>query len=424
MDRLPIELLPIELLQEVLTHLDLKTLRNAALSCRRFFNSFKCAETLITGEVLLRQIDYDVLPEAILVSKSWNLGKPSVSREEICEFISNNLELREPAPTKWDLADALSLMQFHEKVSYLAAQAAHEAFKNEPRLTRESAEPTCAELCRFERALYRFQLYCNVLGGLPLTEDEQFDPLSFEFFDYFAPWENEQLVCIHDHFVRVVSRPFNYLVEHGITWGYLQVDYIYAFISDQAQSILAEGIEKIYLLSQASGYMQWHALLSRGEERNDEPLSLHGFLACGLEAGANPLIESWVPLGEMNEYDYGEVVEPPFYDDPDLGPETIWHLTYRYEEPGASVANPNMISSRKWAFPFWDFSRLQASGLLDPEMIWPMSFGDPELDEYTSIDREEFLDDMRRERTKIWEAGGYGWYDHDDLSQVKWIKSS
>lgn len=190
--------LPLELLQRVLTHLDLKTLRNAALSCRTFFYAFKGAEEIITGQVLFRQINYDVLPEAILVNKTRHLAESSVS--ERIEFTKVHLRRGEPPPSKWNLADALPLARFHEKVNYLATQAADDALTRQPRLLATGESPTCAEIYRFERALYRFQLYCNVVGRL--YPAEELDEL---FFEQFATWENEQLACIHEHLVRAVS---------------------------------------------------------------------------------------------------------------------------------------------------------------------------------------------------------------------------
>ncbi|KAI1820142.1 hypothetical protein F4861DRAFT_524125 [Xylaria intraflava] len=406
--------LPLELLQQVLAHLDLESLRNAALSCRMFFDAFKCAETTITGEVLLRQIDYTVLPEAILVSKSWDLGEPSVNKA--IEF-AKILNFRELAPTKWNLVDALPLARFHEKVNYLATQAAHEALGNHPRLMETSPEPTREELCRFERALYRFQLYCNVVGRT-YAEGREYEDM---FFKYFCTWENEQLACIQEHLVRVVSRPFNYLVDHDITWGYLTVPYISSNSMDHAEYILSEGIEKIYLLSRASGYTEWHDLLSTGEHMFAEPYSCCSFLGHGLQKGTEPVFDPLISLSELDEYDKRLVINYPFYEDPDPGPELMWEWTYRDESPGELVANRYMIIERLWAFTFWDYSRLQTAGLLgDPEIPAPRSVRDTELDQYETLQRLKFLADMQRYRTDIWKQGAYGWYAVGDMTQVKW----
>ncbi|KAI1124459.1 hypothetical protein F5Y10DRAFT_29727 [Nemania abortiva] len=413
------EQLPLEILQQILIHLDLKTLRNTALSCRAFFNAFKTGEGVITGEILLRQIDYDVLPEAILVNKSWSLGTPSVSKGIA---FANNLRHRKPAPTMWTLAVALSLAHFHEKVNYLALEAAHEALKKQPRLLRESPMPTYNEICRFERALYRFQLYCNIVGLLfPVDGKDLLDM----FFEYFAMWENEQLSCIHEHLVRVVSKPFNYLVEHDITWGYLRVPCINGHLSVYAQGILTGGLEKIYYLSKALNYRQCHSLLSRGEGLNGRPFEAVGFLSYGLQRGANPFVAPPVRLSEMSEYDKAIVCTKPFYNDPDPGPASMWEWVYRNSVPGYLVANPGMLAQRRWAFPFWDFSRLRAAGLLgDPGIPGLQCSSDPELELFSTSERLELLEESRRERTKIRIRGGTGFYSSDGLIEIEWDDSN
>ncbi|KAK7959029.1 uncharacterized protein PG986_003883 [Apiospora aurea] len=108
------ETLPLELVQRIFAYLNLASVRDAALSCRTFFDAFKSAEVLITSEILLRQIDPSVLPEAILVQKSWQLGKPSAG--QATKFAQDHLSSRLPAPTQWRLVDALVLERFHRYV--------------------------------------------------------------------------------------------------------------------------------------------------------------------------------------------------------------------------------------------------------------------------------------------------------------------
>lgn len=196
------EHLPLELIQRTFSYLDLASLRNAALSCRTFLDAFKNAEVLITSEILLRQIDPSVLPEAILVEKSGHLGEPSV--ETGTNFANTYLKSRTPAPSQWKLVDALPLERFHRFVDYFAKQFAKEALERQPRLAiEEQPKPARDEICRFQRAFYRVQLYRNVVGQIfPVTDDE----LRKMFFGHYVAWENEQLACVHDHLVRVVAK--------------------------------------------------------------------------------------------------------------------------------------------------------------------------------------------------------------------------
>ena len=94
--------------------------------------------------------------------------------------------------------------RFHRFVDYFATQFANEALEKQPRLViEEQPKPSCEEIHRFQRAFYRLQLYCNVVGHVfPVTDDE----LREMFFGHYAAWENEQLACIHDYLVRVVAK--------------------------------------------------------------------------------------------------------------------------------------------------------------------------------------------------------------------------
>lgn len=65
-------------------------------------------------------------------------------------------------------------------------------------------ELSCSERNRLSRNLYRFQIYCHLFG------DRESPPLSVvnqrdKYFAHFAPWENEQLACIHDYLFEFVD---------------------------------------------------------------------------------------------------------------------------------------------------------------------------------------------------------------------------
>ncbi|KAI0007425.1 hypothetical protein F4779DRAFT_592003 [Xylariaceae sp. FL0662B] len=414
------ERLPLELVQQVFTHLDLASLRNVALSCRDFFNAFKSAEVLITSDILLRQIDLDVLPEAILVNESRHLGEPSVDKGT--RFANDYLKSRTSAPLRWKLVDALPLERFHKFVHYLAALFAGEALERQPRLLAlgEQPNPSCEEIRRFERALYRFQLFCNIVGELDPIEDEELREM---FFDHFSAWENEQLACLHDFLVRVVAKPFNYLVDHDVTWGYLQVRYIDTYCSEYGQHILSQGLEMVYRLSKASTYQQWHALLSNGEQNYSEPYERCVFLNRAFQHGADRLpFFTLSSLSKLSEEDKELVNGRPFYEDPDRGPASMWEWAQRNELPGALIGWSPMNHLRQWGYPFWDLSRLQSAGLLgDPSIPGPRGGdSDLELRDYRTPERLANLEKSRQSRDKLWCKGATGWWSATDESKVVW----
>lgn len=97
----------------------------------------------------------------------------------------------------------------------------------------QDSRPSQMELFRIRRALYRFQLYCN----LNFRDVVDFHPgrwiremrnyrLGRRFFNPFSPWVNEQLACVHDYQEEVLSRTFDDTAAHEVVWGAMSVDWL------------------------------------------------------------------------------------------------------------------------------------------------------------------------------------------------------
>lgn len=97
----------------------------------------------------------------------------------------------------------------------------------------QDSRPSQMELFRIRRALYRFQIYCN----LNFRDVVDFHPgrwvremrnyrLGRYFFNPFSPWVNEQLACVHDYLEEVLSRTFDDIAAHEVVWGALSVDWL------------------------------------------------------------------------------------------------------------------------------------------------------------------------------------------------------
>jgi hypothetical protein len=121
----------------------------------------------------------------------------------------------------------------------------------------------------------------------------------------------------------------------------------------------------------------------------------------------------------MNKDEKEIVCNKPFYKDPDPGPASAWEWAYRDTEPGELVARSDMVSLRSWAFPLWDFSRIQSAGILGDPGIAPC-FEDPEFDEYERQERRARLKESQSDRDGIRLKGGTGFYCPGNLSKVKW----
>ena len=203
----PFERLPAELLRPILCAIpDILSLRSAALSCRSFYGAICQDENEIVISVLCHELGSDVLPEAIAAHESSLLQKPS--DDSIGEFTAKRLSQRKPDLRSWTIRKALPLVKFHAYVRSFATRFKKGYMTEDLPISHTliSAPPTPAENGRIERSFYRFEIFCNLFRHI----DEASDPLPSEapqrfFFPYFAPWENEQLGCVHDFLVREIS---------------------------------------------------------------------------------------------------------------------------------------------------------------------------------------------------------------------------
>lgn len=101
------------------------------------------------------------------------------------------------------------------------------------RQTSTNRHPSDRELFRIKRALYLFQIYCNVVfqRESDLRPDRQTKQirkgyLDIHFFSSFSPWVKEQLACIHDYLEEVLSKAFDEIAAHDIEWGAKSVNWL------------------------------------------------------------------------------------------------------------------------------------------------------------------------------------------------------
>ncbi|KAI1263394.1 hypothetical protein F5Y18DRAFT_438094 [Xylariaceae sp. FL1019] len=428
--------IPLEITQAILQELDPASLKNVALSCRVFYEAFKGAERLIVHRSLLTCIDDAVLPEAYRLHKSWGLCPPNDNQHQAAAFAANDCFDR-GLPKQFQLSDTMKMAKFHEFVRAIADTAAHDALQRERRLTA-SGQPTLAtpeEVHRFQRALYRFQLYCNVVGAI------RYDGVE-EAVDWFFTWataiENEQLACIHDFLVRVIAKSFNSLVDHDIDWGRRRILYIDNYRSSRANAVMAKGLELIYELIQAFKYAHPHDVLDsvvtcgrifasynldgsqRVYEFLYEDLKLWGTAADTL---SSQVYQDFTVSDLADTYDYCRVRGTENYTEPDQGPEAMWtHLT-RDLNIFDVVNQPELAAERLWAFPCWNLSRLEAGGLLlDPSLPKQPGFDHEKLglEQYSDAARILNLQLLWLERSNIAVLNGWGYYNHQDLRYVQW----
>ena len=199
-ERPTLQTLPMETRQAILCELpDVRSLRSAALSCPPLYQAFISAEHILTSKVLLRQLPQDVLPEAVAALHSASISP--WPRAETQDFVSKHFFTRKHVQWKWNMKEALAMISLYNHIKFFATGFASEALARTPIST--PAPASRRELARIERALYRFQVYCNLFPGLkrPLF-DAAFQKALY--FNKFSPWENEQLAAVHDYLHRSI----------------------------------------------------------------------------------------------------------------------------------------------------------------------------------------------------------------------------
>ena len=197
-----LEQLPLEAKQAILSSLtDIASLKATALTCSSFYYALKNAEQLIITEVLFNEIDIDVLPEAIVAGKVKTWTRTAV-------FAANIFQSRQPISPKkrWEISELLPLSKIAKHINFFAADLAEKALASMPPV---SLPPSREELNRIKRALYRFEIYCNLFRSLgsstQVLQPRLHGPRANAFFGCFSAWENEQLTCVYDYLFSAVA---------------------------------------------------------------------------------------------------------------------------------------------------------------------------------------------------------------------------
>ncbi|USP72751.1 hypothetical protein yc1106_00025 [Curvularia clavata] len=384
-----IESLSVQLQQIILSNIpDVLSLRSAALSCRALYNALLSAETIITTRALLNQVSFDVLPEAYITQEAIRLERHT--EKNVRDFIARHLHERRPPPEIWTLCDAVRAAKLHACVNELALQFIANTAKKPPVCgTRPAtrAEISRVEISRVERAMYRFEILCNLFREF--WDSNLLEQLWDVFFSNFSPWENEQLACVQDYLVQAVSPAFNDIAEHDIAWGEFRVEYSDERDSIFIQYLLSLGLETLRRISMAETY----------------------------EARYGLLIDDAVPHSDFTPTDERTHIRPPFFNDPDTGSPDIWKWAHQDESWANFVNQDNRKTLREWGYVMCDRARMDDYGIFQSR--WePPYHNDAESKAY--IKRCAEMQASWEARSKIFRSGGRGCWSFGDHSKIIW----
>lgn len=371
--------LPVELVQEILAALpDVESLVSAVLTGPCLYLSFLGAECYITKEVLLRQIDPDLLHDAVAELSS---RRTPWTEQETGDFLAQYFA-RDKRPfhslLKWKLSQALPLIRLHHVIDFFLNDLTSPILAGNP-MSKKPVKPcstlplSCSEKNRITLNFYRFQIYCNLFRGRWGNKNPIDPPIHSidqkeKYFQHFAPWENEQLCCIHDYLLRIITPGLTSpQVPCTICLTFLEIAFEEVAESDpdwiEYFEIKANGLDDGTLqhcLSLGLAHIRRFAEANTPQERRDilsSELNQHSysyFLPYTIDQS-----RTWGPalreLGCEGEVLY---ISKPWYSDSDTGPEDAWRWAVHSQPVEEFIFSPSQEPLRQWFYVMWDRARL------------------------------------------------------------------
>ncbi|KAL0935715.1 uncharacterized protein CTRU02_210306 [Colletotrichum truncatum] len=392
--------LPDELWVAIFSYLpDFNNLRDAALTCLTWF---RCAPSACR-QVILNETNQHTLPEAIMALESSKFSPRDLNM--VAAYSDKYLKKRPPIPPSISMADGAALAEISKCARHLTDKYQEFALQ---RLTKEQRgladdrrdwpqppaspeEPTAAETARFQRALYRFEVYCNLFKD-PEVVRFNLDVVNFQrahFFDYLSPWEMEQLVGVRDYLAAaIIGPPLYALVElrklealskhHCGPRNGQQVVYWTGpvlppnlergdcHIKQNQARLLCFGIKFLYKVSITPTTQFYQLLLALPQQPRYNSYNRVGEIYVWFSDAVdecNELSNLELPLdkpvGAWTTEEYREHVRQSLVtQDTDKGPEEAWYWAYQWF-PGFENNDLRMTNCRLFGLFFWDSERLK-----------------------------------------------------------------
>lgn len=236
--------LPLHLVSQVLVQLDdLQTLAAALASHSLLYAAYKdVGATTVLLAILRNRIPENIMPYAIMAYKARTIDRQEVRTLVTCahfrgpphrilgRYVQHQL-LRDDGDAPHAVPRfAAALIKTHSAVQYFCDRFIQEARPLAPQFiaahpaSSALGPPSSTEVYRVQRALYRFQAYCNLRVRQKGDFDDDIEEVRGRkniwrqiepFLSAFSPWVNEQLACIHDFLERGLSQ-CEYL--HFVLW--------------------------------------------------------------------------------------------------------------------------------------------------------------------------------------------------------------
>ncbi|KAK2018495.1 hypothetical protein LZ32DRAFT_328680 [Colletotrichum eremochloae] len=404
-------IIPDEIWVAILSYLpDFNCLRNAALVSHI---NLRCAPSACK-QVLLNEVGRRTLSDAIAALKSSKFDPRDLNL--VAKFSDEYLKRRAPIPTKISLSDGAALSELHKCVDHLGSRlqdlALQSLVKEQfglandrhdwPEVSATTEKPSVAEAARFQRALYRFEIYCNLFKD-PEVVRFNLDAVNFQrahFFDCLSPWEIEQLVAVRDLLAAaVIGPPLRALVElrklealqmhHCGPRNGPQVVYwtppvlppnlerSECHIDQNQARLLCFGVRFLFKVSTSPAAQFYQLLLDLPQQPRYASYNRVGEIYSWFTDAVDECVELsnldlhfQKALSNYTEDEYEEHVRRSLVTgDADKGPEEAWYWAYQ-SFPGSTCNDIRMINCRLFGLFFWDLSRLKTINFFTRVDFW------------------------------------------------------
>ena len=367
--------LPLEIKQAICSSLaDVASLKALILTCSSLYYAFLKAEHLILAKILQNQIDPAMMHDTLATWKSSQIVQWSRLTAEKVMLLYTTGETSSLLPT-WNLRNALAVSELHGHIQFFANDFASSALSQNPvtgLLETDPASASPSELIRIQRSLYRFELYRNLFaerrrwfGGYfePFTADDQGRYLAAGF----APWENEQLACVHDYLVVTLSKctcrigyvlrdskrltdpAFNNAADRAIVRGARKVGWAKDWSKEDPTDYLSLGLTRLHHLILANTTKQRNQLLF------DQLLTGKNHLHAGLSS--QDTFGDSSPSDLTGEEERSLITRQLAADD-DPGPRDAWRWAHADSRPAGWYYTRQRDDLRQRAYVMWDSARL------------------------------------------------------------------
>ncbi|TDZ35610.1 hypothetical protein C8035_v009750 [Colletotrichum spinosum] len=262
--------LPADIITNILLHADTpKQLLHAIQSHRVFYNVWR-NDPFMLRKVVENRIGHDLLPYAAALLESKSL-RPGIEHDAVRSLLARlDANVRSGGGCNirdYRQSDYADMLRTHFTVEILREEVAAEAlvaFVREFRLGHPQ-RASKQENFRIRRALYRFQLMCDlfyvpVKSGTPLYKRE----IARLFFYRYSPWVNEQMLCVYSYLERKVSEAFDHVAAHNVEWGEMPLSWSGNWCAEdicQIQWNLSRGLDFLVALFRAKTYDERNSML-------------------------------------------------------------------------------------------------------------------------------------------------------------------